>query len=54
MKIGYYRYYFFNCLTWDIERQFNKEVEAEKEEYVVPAIAFYILEYVKLAKTFVN
>ncbi len=54
VKVGYHRYYFLNRPTWDIERQFSEEVEAEEEEYVVPAIALHIPERAELAETLVN
>ena len=54
VKLGYRRYYFLNRPTWDIERQFSEDMEAEEEEYVVPAIELHIPERAELAETLVN
>ncbi len=54
MKIGYCKYYFKNRFIWDIERQFNGEVEEAEEEYVALAIEFDISECAELVEIFVN
>ncbi|KAL0930298.1 FluG domain-containing protein [Colletotrichum truncatum] len=44
---AYRSYYFYNCSTWDIEKQ---ALGIEDEEYTEPAISLEIIERDKLAK----
>jgi len=54
VKIRYYKYYFKNRPIWDIERQFNREVEEVEEEYIALVIELDIPERIELAEIFVN
>jgi len=55
VRTGYRKYYFRNRPTWDIERQFSGDAEAEEEEaeeeYVAPVIELHIPERAELITT---